>query len=485
MPLQERIGLDLRWLTGLTFGCLGIGVLIGAKPSYGVAAAVGLTVAIATLTEVVVGLVLFTFLSFFEVFTATGGTASLMKVLGLLVFASWAARELTHPRQPMTSRTGVTARAPGTAALMIAGIVLVAWSTLSMAWANSPSVAWTSSYRYLLNLLLFPIAVSAIRRREHMLAIIGAYVLGGALSSLYGFANPVTSVAGAGRLAGSIGDPNDQAAVLVAAIPLALALSGNLRQRPVLRWLPILAAVICLAGAVNTYSRGGLIALACVMLAGVAFGGRWRRIAVVALLIGALGTVTYLVAIAPASSASRVTSGDTSGRSDLWRLALRIIKAHPVAGIGSGNFQTSAAQYVLQPGAIHSASLIVTHPHVAHDVYLELLADLGPLGLLAFVSIAFFAGRSMYRATRVAERRGEVELEMIARALLLALVGFMVSDIFLSGQFSKQLWLVMALGPPALALARGWPSTFVRDRRGEVPSSSSRSGRPSRVRLPA
>jgi hypothetical protein len=42
---------------------------------------------------------------------------------------------------------------------------------------------------------------------------------------------------------------------------------------------------------------------------------------------------------------------------------------------------------------------------------------------------------------------------MMSRALLLAIFGFLVADVFLSGEYSKQLWLLLALPPPLLALA--------------------------------
>ncbi len=45
-------------------------------------------------------------------------------------------------------------------------------------------------------------------------------------------------------------------------------------------------------------------------------------------------------------------------------------------------------------------------------------------------------------------------MELMSRCALLAIVGFMTSNFFLSGEFSKQLWLVFALGPALLDLAR-------------------------------
>ena len=242
--------------------------------------------------------------------------------------------------------------------------------------------------------------------------------------------------------------------MLVAAIPIALAL-GNAMQRPALRLLAWGGGVFCLIGVFTTLSRGGLIALGCVMVAAVLFGGRWRAKAAVLLAVTALGTITYYFAVAPLAARQRVTSATTSGRSDIWRVGWRMVQAHPWIGTGSGNFQEAAIHYVQGIGSITNANLIVDVPHVAHNIYLELLADLGIPGLLAFLGVMGFSMLAVAKAARSFERQGDREMELIARCMLLSVVAFMSADFFLSGEFSKQLWLTFALCPAVLALAQG------------------------------
>jgi hypothetical protein len=57
------------------------------------------------------------------------------------------------------------------------------------------------------------------------------------------------------------------------------------------------------------------------------------------------------------------------------------------------------------------------------------------------------------RAARAFERQGDVGLELAARCVVLALIGFLAADVFLSGEFSKQLWLTFALSAALLGLA--------------------------------
>jgi hypothetical protein len=64
-----------------------------------------------------------------------------------------------------------------------------------------------------------------------------------------------------------------------------------------------------------------------------------------------------------------------------------------------------------------------------------------------------------YRAAREFERQGDHELELVARSMVLALVAFVTADFFLSGEYSKQLWLVIALCPALLNISRNQSSS--------------------------
>jgi putative inorganic carbon (hco3(-)) transporter len=189
------------------------------------------------------------------------------------------------------------------------------------------------------------------------------------------------------------------------------------------------------------------------MVAAVAFGGRWRGRAALLLAVTILGGFTYYFAIAPLAARQRVTMANTSGRSDIWRVGWRMVEAQPLTGVGSGNFQEAAIHYVQGIGTLTSAYFIVDVPHVAHNVYLELLADLGIPGLLAFLGVAGFATLAAAKAAHRFESQGDVAMELVARCQVLALVAFMSADFFLSGEFSKQLWLTFALSPAILALS--------------------------------
>lgn len=434
-----------------------VGLAAGVHPSLGVSVAIGMAFALVTLSDVTAGLILFTAFSFMDVITNTAGAlASFSKLAGGLLFISWYAQRLVGPRASWS----VPRPAPR---LTVCLVGLALWSALSVIWAGSTNVAASSTTSFVLNMLLFPIVMVAVQRREQLIGVLGAFVVGAVVSTAYGFVHPVAVGAGDyGRLTGGLGDSNDQAAVLVAAIPIAVALGSVVSQRW-LRNLAWLAGVFCIAGVVNTASRGGLVALSVVMVAAVAVGGRWRLRAALLLGISALAIVGYIAILAPATARERVTMASSSGRSDLWRVGWQIVRAHPFNGVGSGNFQGSAVHYVQKAGPLTSASLIVDTPHVAHNVYLEVLADLGIPGLALFFGVAAFSLLAAGQAARAFERQGDTQFELVARCLVLAVVGLLAADVFLSGQFSKQLWLIFALCSATVTVSRNSRRHATRD----------------------
>jgi O-antigen ligase len=430
-------------------GAVVSGLLAGIQPLLGVSTALAVAFTAVTLSNVTAGLVLFTMLSFLDVFSATSsGAASFMKVAGALLFGSWCFARLLG----RASARGSVARIPAGIGLCV--IALALWSALSLTWAESSGSAATATLTFGLDMLLIPIVMAAVRDREQLSWVMCAFVAGAIVSAAYALLEPSASGAGHyGRLAGGIGDANEEAAVLVAAIPLALALPA-VSSRTWMRPLGWIGVVVCLLGVFATLSRGGLLALGVVLVCAVLFGGRWRSRAALLLAGTALCTIGYFTVLAPLTARERVTMTTSNGRLDIWRVGWRMVQAHPLRGVGAGNFQDAAVHYVQAPGPIASARLIVDAPHVAHNVYLELLADLGIPGLLAFVGVAMFSLLAGLRAARAFERQGDSGLELAARCVVLALIGFLAADFFLSGEFSKQLWLTFALCAALLGLAR-------------------------------
>lgn len=447
MELYGRIRPLNTWLLACFPVCVAIGVLAGVNPKYGLLAALGLVFAVVTFMDITLGFVLFTAASFLDLASSSGSFTE-TKVIGLVLFVSWLARVATQ------REAGLGAFVSENPMLAASLVAMLSWATLSFAWADSASTAVSGAGRYALDMTLLPIAFSAIRKREHAVWVVAAFVVGAVISGAYGLVSSAPSTGmDAGRLTGTLGESNAEGTVLAAAIPLLIGLAVVTRNSTRLRLVGFVGVLLLFAGLVDTLSREGLVSLGAVMVAAVVFGGRWRRQATVLLVVGVVATVGYYAAIAPATARQRVTMTDTSGRSTLWTVAWRVIKTHPVLGVGNDNFILVEHQYINQPGAVQ-ALYVVTTPKQAHNTFLEAAADLGIPGLLTLVAVLWFALLAVVRAARIFERLGDVQMELISRAVFLAVIAILASDFFVSGGYAKYQWLPLALCPALLGLAR-------------------------------
>ena len=201
------------------------------------------------------------------------------------------------------------------------------------------------------------------------------------------------------RFSGGAGDPNYLAAGLVAAIALAAGLLPSVRD-PIAK-VGVGAAIAALALALAaTGSRGGLIGAAAALVAAVclARGQRTQAAALGVCVVAAAGAFF----LASPSALERVTSFDAggNGRAELWLVAWRMSEDRPLAGFGIANFPFESHNYVREPGNLNFVRLIVDEPHVAHNVYLQQLAETGivGLGLLLFVIVVCLTAASTRRA---------------------------------------------------------------------------------------
>lgn len=254
------------------------------------------------------------------------------------------------------------------------------------------------------------------------------------------------------RIAGPLGDPNFFAQILVMALPLALALAWNERTRG-LRALALLGAGAILTAIVLTYSRGAGLAMACQGLLLWATSRRRLRVAVLAALAGLV-----LLIVLPANFTRRLTTiqelmpgeqtvldPDSSfeERKLYTQTAWHMFVDRPLLGVGAGNYEEYFDEYAERVGsAVRFQS--ISRTRYPHSLYLEIAAETGILGLLLFLAIVVTSFLFLERSRWWFLREGDPLMGAVAQALQIALVGYLVTSLFLHGHFLRYLWLLFA-----------------------------------------
>jgi len=435
-----------------------IGLMAGVHPAIGIGLALAVIFVLVATWDLALGVCGFVLLAPLDVISSNNDV-SLTKAVGALLVLAWVAAAAS---QGVSKRSLITSQ-PWLTTFLVG---FIAWSALSAVWAQSTSDAYRSTIRFALNAVLFPIIYLAVRDRRRVVWILAVFVLGAQLSVVWGFVHgpsgdsTVTMLnAQGGRLTGARGDSNVLATLLLVSTVFAAALAIVLRGIPLAAPLSLGAALLGLVALFATFSRGGVVALIVVVLVGLIYGGRWRKgmaaLGLTALLVG----VAYVAGPAGGGTGSdRLLDSSTSGRSSIWTVGWRMVTANPVIGVGSGNYTTAESQYLLtSPGLLPADQFILDTPYVAHNIYLHVLAEMGVIGLFLFVGLLALSIGSAMRAVRIAKAHDDRSLEVLGRALVMTLAGILAADFFVSEQYSKQLWVLLALGPALLAIAQRLP----------------------------
>ena len=260
------------------------------------------------------------------------------------------------------------------------------------------------------------------------------------------------------RIAGPVGDPNYYAEIMLVLVPLALdrALAESSRT---LRFLAVWALVVCTLSVIFTFSRGGFLALAVIIVLRLVLRPPNMR---TLFIIGALCVALWM--LLPANYTSRLVSvadlvpapdqnarsfeDSLRGRYSAVLVGLRMFQDHPVLGVGKMNYAVNY-QYYSQALGIDSKSW----QQAAHNLYLEVLSETGLVGIVFFGALLLFMFRDMRRArAMLIEAQMPQYAEMIF-ALTLGITGYLVASIFLHAAYPRYFWVLVgiALATPELA----------------------------------
>ena len=296
----------------------------------------------------------------------------------------------------------------------------VAWTAASAIWATNLFAAAHHALSWVAYLLLFTLLVRAYTSRRALstsLKVLGAVVLVTAAANVVGHLGSAYSL----LRANGMGEP------LAVSVPLFASLALCARRRraallsglaAALAWLAVLqiaerAAFIAVCA--------GLLVLAASMLATPRFRPHSpRRAALVALALLACVAVQYAPSPFEQSRHQPVlarlgatSAGDLNTRARFlyWGAAFEMWRARPLAGVGANNFSTKMPEARAAFAARHPDSPLngLNEKYLnagAHNEYLQILAELGAVGLALFAAFCASLVWSAWRALRVA--RGPV-----------------------------------------------------------------------------
>lgn len=296
------------------------------------------------------------------------------------------------------------------------------------------------------------------------LAILGiaSFLAGRVPGLLEGFAQTVEEVVDevivSVRIAGPIGDANFFGQLLVTVFPLAAERAWRAENR-ILRGLAAAAALLIVGAIILTGSRGALVGLAVSVVLLVV----WLRPPAAALVIAA-GALVLAPFVIPASYFDRIGTigqvfsigSDTAqvdasiqGRTSELIVGVQMFHDHPLVGVGPGNYPGRYVEYSPDVGLDYRAEL-----RQPHSLPVEVAAELGILGLTWWALAIILFGGALTRCLRSSRAADDHDMSDHLEALAIALVGFLVTALFLHLDFARFFWMMVGLTAASMRLAR-------------------------------
>jgi O-antigen ligase len=216
---------------------------------------------------------------------------------------------------------------------------------------------------------------------------------------------------------------------------LHLALSGRPRIEKLFLYgcLGVTSIAFLLAA-----SRGGILGLAIGLLYLMARSGRGiRNLAVLGLIIVPLLLVVPNTLVQRFSHPNKGDEEAVDQRKTTWIAGLRMVASHPLVGVGLGNFEFVVVRYE-DP---------TQKPvwHLAHNTYIEVAAELGIPGFLAYLALLISSFRAWGRFTRSKSESQDPLLLDIRVGFQAAFLTAAVCAFFVSAWWYRFFWMVLFL----------------------------------------
>ncbi|GAC1476658.1 MAG: hypothetical protein PVSMB4_00490 [Ktedonobacterales bacterium] len=304
-----------------------------------------------------------------------------------------------------------------TAALLVYLAVIVA----SVLVATNHTLVLKEALKWAEVVVVFAVGADILREPGRRWGLVWTMLAVGVAEALLGYFQWVLAAGDLGqngsgiRVAGTFDQPNPYAAYLNLSllIALALALFG---RHPRVRWLAAGGAALMAGAQYLAGSRGGWLALlagaAVIVVVGL---GVERIMAVLAAVVAALLGLAWGVGIVPAglrrlllgrlhlegvSLDGPVNDANFSSIERLahWVAGIRMFLAHPILGVGAGNYASAYPRYAVRnwPDALGHA----------HNYYINAAAETGVCGLIAFIAVMGAMLLVTWRAARPAADSG-------------------------------------------------------------------------------
>lgn len=365
-------------------------------------------------------------------------TLHLPLLFGVITVISWILHKGSHPL-----------RFPLQMWLMCFFLMAVLISKIA---AQSPLVTGAVAEEFIKMCILFFLIINTITDRRDLMQIIWVVVLINLVLVLYHYYEYKTGWQSIFIFTTFRGlNRNGFAAVLAATAGLTFNMARETGNK-VLKAALLFCFLAFVCGVVLTYSRGGALALAVSISLCVLFGKKKKItipiLIILMLIIGSRISGKYFGTLETITGYKEDASA--MGRVATNYAAINMLKAHPVSGVGAGNFPGVFFEYTpedmrqwVEPGKN------------VHNIVLQVASETGILGLMPFILLVASTFFGIIRSRkRFFGEKGKEEVDYMATGIGIAFFVYFLAMQFGQGAYYGYLYIYVPLAAAALQIKK-------------------------------
>lgn len=320
---------------------------------------------------------------------------------------------------------------------------------ISIIYAVEKPLAFSESLRFLYYIILYFIVKYEVKNRKMLKNILKGYIAISSIISAYGILQYFTKIGLSDkfiyaqdnysvsiRITSTLDNPNTLGAFLILAIFPALMLAIYSKEKGE-KILYSLASALIFISIILTFSRNAWLA----MFFGICFMVlfyNWKII-----IFPALAGCLSLMVPAVKSRLGDFSQLTDDPRIKMWKTAIKMIKDHPIFGVGNGNYVSLYDEYVAK-----YPELMYYHNKrfPSHNSYLKVQSELGIFGITLFITILIGTIFKLKKFFNVCKDNFS---KLFYRGFLISVISFLIMNVadnlFFVPKVTMYFWIMVAI----------------------------------------
>jgi O-antigen ligase len=327
---------------------------------------------------------------------------------------------------------------------LLIGFFLIA--LLSLIFAKNISAGFRGIYALVSFYIFYFLIINFTDSNKKLKKLIIIALISALISCLFGFYYLYTgNVERDGGIKSPYGDTNDTAAFLITLMPLSFIFIKNEDKIHKKAFFSIIFLIMTIIS-ILTFSIGGIIGLGVIFF--MIFMESKKKALLISLFIitALIFSILYIPnliykqadeTIDPSNPAGKGFVGTIETRADVLISGTKMFADNFVMGVGINNFEISIMKYAPKESFGWGKQTIA-----AHNMYLQVAAELGIFGILIFLGLFYSIIKELLNINKKSKNN---ETTNISKGIIISIIGLMTVGLFLSIAYYQFIWLIMSL----------------------------------------